>query len=109
VPTHVPPRRTWRMLWVCSVLANYEKEHEQLLVLVDWKNCPAGRKNCPGKTGEKARYSGNNSATRATIDKRICIRERPRDELSHTHIRLWLGSLSYCSSKIDTGDDAFYP
>ena len=35
-----------------------------------------------------AQYSENNSATRATIHKRIDVRERPRKELLHTPIRL---------------------
>ena len=53
-----------------------------LYFLVRGKNCPDG-KNCPG-----VRYSENNSATRATIHKRIGVRESLREELSHTPIRL---------------------
>ena len=50
--------------------------------LVGGKNVPDG-KNVPW-----ARYSENNSATRATIHKRIGARESPRQELSHTPIRV---------------------
>ena len=54
----------------------------------------------------RVRYSENNSATRATIHKRIGVRESLRESF-HTHqsaceLSLWL--LSYRCSKIDTGD-----
>ena len=65
-------RRCFRLVFILS----------GLVFLVRGKNCPDG-KNCPG-----VRYSENNSATRATIHKRIGVRESLREELSHTPIRL---------------------
>ena len=48
----------------------------------------SGGKNCRGENCPWAQSSENNSATRATIHKRIDVRERPRIEILHKLIRL---------------------
>ena len=75
------PERQFTSGLVCAK-ALFLVFHGHELDLVRGKNCPDG-KNCPG-----VRYSENNSATRATIYKRIGVRESLREELSHTPLRL---------------------
>ena len=56
------------------------------------KNCPRG-KNCPSARTPSAQYSKNNSATGATIHKRVDVCKRSRREHLHTPIRLRIVAL----------------